>query len=125
MKMYLVSLGCGLLVGVIYSLLQVRSPAPPIVALVGLLGMLLGEQAMPLIRWTAAQAKEAAAAGNAAAGNAVGGNAVGGDAVGRDASPSACLDHLFGEMPSVHGPARAPGRGGAPAAAPASAEDRG
>ncbi len=31
MKIYLVSLGAGLLVGVIYSLLGVRSPAPPIV----------------------------------------------------------------------------------------------
>ena len=86
MKMYLVSLGCGLLVGVIYSLLQVRSPAPPVIALVGLLGMLAGEQAMPLIRWmTAARADE-----------------------GR--VPEACLDHLFGEMPSAHAP-----RSGAPA----------
>ena len=29
MKMYLVSLGAGVLVGVIYSLLQVRSPGRP------------------------------------------------------------------------------------------------
>jgi XapX domain-containing protein len=43
-KMYLVSLGAGVLVGVIYSLLQVRSPAPPLIALIGLLGMLFGEQ---------------------------------------------------------------------------------
>ncbi len=48
MKIYLVSLGAGLLVGVIYSLLQVRSPAPPLVALVGLLGILAGEQVLPL-----------------------------------------------------------------------------
>lgn len=48
MKIYLVSLGAGLLVGVIYSLLGVRSPAPPIVALVGLAGILLGEQIIPL-----------------------------------------------------------------------------
>ena len=48
MKMYLVSLGAGVLVGVIYSLLQVRSPAPPLIALVGLLGMLFGEQVIPL-----------------------------------------------------------------------------
>jgi len=50
MKIYLLSLGAGLLVGVIYSLLNVRSPAPPLVALVGLLGILAGEQAVPLAR---------------------------------------------------------------------------
>lgn len=48
MKIYLVSLAAGLLVGVVYSLLHVRSPAPPIVALVGLFGILLGEQAIPV-----------------------------------------------------------------------------
>jgi XapX domain-containing protein len=36
------------LVGVIYGLLKVRSPAPPIVALIGLAGILLGEQVVPL-----------------------------------------------------------------------------
>ncbi|NYD91166.1 DUF1427 family protein [Sphingomonas melonis] len=50
MKPYLLSLGAGLLVGVIYSLLGVRSPAPPAIALVGLLGILLGEQAVPLVK---------------------------------------------------------------------------
>jgi XapX domain-containing protein len=49
-KMYLVSLGAGVLVGVIYSLLQVRSPAPPLIALIGLLGMLFGEQVIPVGR---------------------------------------------------------------------------
>jgi xanthosine utilization system XapX-like protein len=29
MKIYLVSLGAGVLVGIIYALMQVRSPAPP------------------------------------------------------------------------------------------------
>ena len=48
MRLYLVSLGAGLLVGVIYSLLNVRSPAPPLVALVGLLGILVGEQVIPV-----------------------------------------------------------------------------
>jgi len=48
MKPYLISLGAGLLVGVIYSLLGVRSPAPPAIALVGLLGILLGEQIVPI-----------------------------------------------------------------------------
>jgi len=46
--MYLLSLGAGLLVGVIYSLLNVRSPAPPLVALIGLLGILVGEQVIPV-----------------------------------------------------------------------------
>jgi XapX domain-containing protein len=50
MKIYLVALGVGLLVGVIYALLNVRSPAPPVVALIGLLGMLLGEQAVPVAK---------------------------------------------------------------------------
>ncbi|PVE24146.1 hypothetical protein DC522_11685 [Microvirga sp. KLBC 81] len=50
MKVYLLSLGAGLLVGIIYSLINVRSPAPPVVALVGLLGILVGEQIPPLIK---------------------------------------------------------------------------
>lgn len=50
MKMYLLSLGAGLLAGVLYSLLNVRSPAPPLVALVGLLGILAGEQLVPVAR---------------------------------------------------------------------------
>ena len=48
MKTYLLSLGAGLLVGVVYSLLDVRSPAPPVIALIGLLGILLGEQIIPM-----------------------------------------------------------------------------
>ena len=50
MRTYLLSLGAGLLVGIVYSLLNVRSPAPPVVALVGLLGILLGEQIIPLAK---------------------------------------------------------------------------
>ena len=50
MKVYLVSFGAGLLVGVVYSLLNVRSPAPPVVALVGLLGILVGEQIIPVAK---------------------------------------------------------------------------
>jgi len=50
MKAYLAALALGLLVGAIYGLFQVRSPAPPVVALVGLLGILLGEQIPPLLR---------------------------------------------------------------------------
>jgi XapX domain-containing protein len=47
---YLVSLLMGLAVGVAYGLVQVRSPAPPLIALVGLLGMVLGEQAIDTVR---------------------------------------------------------------------------
>ena len=50
MKPYLMSLGAGLLVGIVYALIQVRSPAPPVIALVGLLGILVGEQIPPLVR---------------------------------------------------------------------------
>jgi XapX domain-containing protein len=61
MKPYLLSLGAGLLVGVVYALLNVRSPAPPVIALVGLLGILLGEQLVPIAkRWLSHQAVDAA-----------------------------------------------------------------
>ena len=50
MKAYLFSLGAGLIVGIVYNLLGVRSPAPPIVALVGLAGILVGEQLMPIAK---------------------------------------------------------------------------
>jgi XapX domain-containing protein len=45
MKALLISFVVGLLVGVAYGVIRVKSPAPPIIALVGLLGMVLGEQA--------------------------------------------------------------------------------
>ncbi|WP_296659091.1 DUF1427 family protein [Paraburkholderia sp.] len=50
MESYLVSLGAGVLIGVIYSALKVRSPAPPLIALIGLLGMLIGAQAIPSLK---------------------------------------------------------------------------
>jgi len=50
MKTYLMSLGAGVLVGVIYNLIDVRSPAPPVIALIGLLGILLGEQIPPIVK---------------------------------------------------------------------------
>jgi len=49
-KLYLISFAVGLLVGLIYGVLDVRSPAPPMVALIGLLGILVGEQAVPIVR---------------------------------------------------------------------------
>jgi XapX domain-containing protein len=48
MKTYLISLAAGVLVGIIYGLMHVRSPAPPTIALIGLLGMLVGEQLVPM-----------------------------------------------------------------------------
>jgi XapX domain-containing protein len=47
---YFVSLLMGLAVGVAYAAVQVRSPAPPLIALLGLLGILLGEQAVSLAK---------------------------------------------------------------------------
>jgi XapX domain-containing protein len=44
MKVLLISFAVGLFVGTLYGLIRVKSPAPPIVALLGLLGMVLGEQ---------------------------------------------------------------------------------
>src|SRR3979409_80193 len=79
MKMYLLSLGAGLLVGVIYSLLNVRSPAPPLVALVGLLGILVGEQAIQVGKQMLIGTSLAAAFNNAK-----------------------CAPHLFGELPGRH-----------------------
>src|ERR1700750_2836510 len=48
MRLYPISCGAGLLVEIVYCLLNVRSPAPPLVALVGLLGILIGEQVIPV-----------------------------------------------------------------------------
>jgi XapX domain-containing protein len=46
---YLVSLLMGLAAGAAYGLVHVRSPAPPLIALVGLLGMVLGEKAVDAV----------------------------------------------------------------------------
>ncbi|ABI86827.1 XapX domain-containing protein [Burkholderia ambifaria] len=50
MKPYVLSLLAGILAGVIYGAIGVNSPAPPIIALTGLLGMLAGEQILPVAR---------------------------------------------------------------------------
>jgi XapX domain-containing protein len=76
MRMYVVSLGAGLLVGVIYSLLNVRSPAPPLVALVGLLGILVGEQVIP-----------------------VGKQLLAGTSLTAACHDAKCVPHIFGELP--------------------------
>ena len=76
MKLYLMSLGAGLLVGVIYSLLNVRSPAPPVIALIGLLGILIGEQIIP-----------------------VGKQLLAGTSLAAAWQQAHCTQHLFGAMP--------------------------
>ena len=83
-SVYLISLGEGLLVGVIYSLLNVRSPAPPLVALVGLLGILLGEQVVPVARQVLSGSGLAAAWQQAK-----------------------CAPHIFGMLPGRHADAAA------------------
>lgn len=84
MKLYVMSLGAGLLVGIIYSLLSVRSPAPPLVALVGLLGILIGEQVIP-----------------------VGKQLLGGAAFGAACEKTQATNHVLGQLPGRHaaGPA--------------------
>ena len=80
MRAYLFSLGAGLLVGLIYSLLNVRSPAPPAVALVGLFGILVGEQVVP-----------------------VGKQLIAGSSLGTAWQQSQCTQHLFGALPGRQG----------------------
>jgi XapX domain-containing protein len=79
MKTYLISLGAGLLVGVVYSLLNVRSPAPPLVALIGLLGILIGEQIVPM-----------------------GAKLLAGNAIRTAWRQSHCEAHLFGQLPGAN-----------------------
>jgi XapX domain-containing protein len=79
MKIYLVSLGAGVLVGVIYGLLNVRSPAPPLIALVGLLGILVGEQIIPVSKQLMA-----------------------GASISRAYREARCASHLFGLLPGRH-----------------------
>ena len=79
MKIYLLSLGAGVLVGVIYSVLNVRSPAPPLIALVGLLGILVGEQIIP-----------------------VGKQMFAGSSLPGACREARCASHLFGMLPGRH-----------------------
>lgn len=60
---YVISLAVGAVVGVVYGLIGVRSPAPPLVALAGLLGMVGGEQAVPIVKaWIMPAQKQATSA---------------------------------------------------------------
>ena len=79
MRVYLLSLGAGLLAGIVYSLLNVRSPAPPVVALVGLLGILVGEQIIPVAR-----------------------NLLSGSSPAAAWRQSQCTPHVFGLLPGRH-----------------------
>lgn len=47
---YLISLAAGLVVGLLYWAFKVQSPAPPLIALTGLLGMVIGEHAIPIVK---------------------------------------------------------------------------
>ena len=47
---YLISLAAGFVVGMLYCLVRVQSPAPPLIALAGLLGIVLGEHTIPVVR---------------------------------------------------------------------------
>ena len=44
MKDLFISFAVGTFVGLLYGVIKVKSPAPPIIALLGLLGMVFGEQ---------------------------------------------------------------------------------
>jgi XapX domain-containing protein len=79
MRAYLLSLGAGLLVGIVYSLLNVRSPAPPVVALVGLFGILIGEQIFPMAK-----------------------HMLDGSNVAAAWRQSHCTPHMFGLLPGRH-----------------------
>jgi XapX domain-containing protein len=76
MKTYLLSLVVGVLVGAIYGGLNVRSPAPPVVALVGLLGILLGEQLVPFAK-----------------------RLVSSEPVSTAWAREQCVPHIFGQLP--------------------------
>jgi XapX domain-containing protein len=82
MKAYVITLAVGLLVGALYGLLNVRSPAPPIIALIGLLGILIGEQIPPLAKRMLAK------------------RMLGGQAVTILALREHCGEHVFGRLPT-------------------------
>jgi XapX domain-containing protein len=76
---YLISLDAGVLVGIIYGLINVRSPAPPLVALVGVLGILVGEQII-----------------------LVGKQLLAGSAYSAAWREARCTSHMFGMLPGRH-----------------------
>ena len=62
-----------------------RSPAPPVVALLGLLGILVGEQILPVAR-----------------------HLMNGDGLARAIGLADCKDHVLGQLPGRHDAADAP-----------------
>ncbi len=62
MKGFLISFAVGAIVGLFYGIIRVKSPAPPIIALLGLLGMVVGEQLGTLIVARNVTVRHAAAA---------------------------------------------------------------
>jgi XapX domain-containing protein len=75
-QIYIVTLAVGILVGIIYGLLGVRSPAPPVIALLGLMGILIGEQVVPIAK-----------------------RLISGEGVTVSWLKSDCGQHVFGELP--------------------------
>ena len=47
---FVVSGAVDVLVGLIYGVLNVKSPAPPVIAMIRLLAILVGEQTPPFLR---------------------------------------------------------------------------
>ncbi|MFD1802221.1 DUF1427 family protein [Mixta tenebrionis] len=68
-----ISLAAGIVIGLLYALLKVRSPAPPAIALIGLLGMLSGEKLAALVVAPPVSAAAPFAAHSATAASAVAG----------------------------------------------------
>ncbi|WP_333986337.1 DUF1427 family protein [Burkholderia orbicola] len=60
---YLISPGAGVAVGLLHPLVRVQSPAPPLIALARLFGIVVREHAIPLVsaplRALVAQARDA------------------------------------------------------------------
>jgi XapX domain-containing protein len=79
MRMYAVALSAGVLVGIFYGCIGVRSPAPPLVALVGLAGILIEEQVIP-----------------------VGKQVLTGASIGSAWKQAMCTQHIFGMLPGHH-----------------------
>jgi XapX domain-containing protein len=62
MKDLFISFAVGAFVGLLYGVIKVKSPAPPIIALLGLLGMVLGEQVGTWVHTKKVNVNHAAAA---------------------------------------------------------------
>jgi XapX domain-containing protein len=45
----LLAFATGLIVGIVFSLVKIPSPAPPLLGLIGLTGMFVGQRLLPLV----------------------------------------------------------------------------